>query len=48
MPDPTRIEKVETFLWDRWLLVQDSLRGRHGTSASGRGACTAGSGRPEP
>ncbi|MCY3760400.1 MAG: mandelate racemase/muconate lactonizing enzyme family protein, partial [Gemmatimonadetes bacterium] len=35
MPDPTRIEKLETFLWDRWLLVK--IHCEDGTVGIGEG-----------
>ena len=35
MPNPTRIEKVETFLWDRWLLIK--IHCEDGTVGIGEG-----------
>lgn len=35
MPKPTRIEKVETFLWDRWLLIK--IHCEDGTVGIGEG-----------
>ena len=35
MPKPTKIEKVETFLWDRWLLLK--IHCEDGTVGIGEG-----------
>ena len=35
MPKPTKIEKVETFLWDRWLLIK--IHCEDGTVGIGEG-----------
>ena len=35
LPNPTRIEKVETFLWDRWLLIK--IHCEDGTVGIGEG-----------
>ncbi|MEZ4870059.1 MAG: hypothetical protein R3C14_52510 [Caldilineaceae bacterium] len=43
---PTKIEKVEPILWDRWLLLKITCE--DGTIGIGEGACMAGSAPPRP